>query len=255
VRKLLPVIVCVVVLLVCGWYALRVKAAVPPPQPVATPPQAAADLHPHKSMAVVNGRPAGMLPYVPAPLFDPHKKYKAGEYVPKGFSANYREQIIKDFGDSIDFRLGKDFPADKRKAMAEVQNAFWDDHGPDVDLFKDGKISQPEFAERTHLSTNRFMEGMAKQLTDEQYLKLFDLPKDVDAFYQLYHSAEEQPGMPLQQAQNQRPNNSVMPKPAPSVVPQPAHVDSQGNAVPAGPAPATPPTEGWTQPVPGQPKK
>ncbi|MGZ3438705.1 MAG: hypothetical protein ACXVDD_04290, partial [Polyangia bacterium] len=206
-RKLFPVIVAVAVLLACGWYALRVKAAAPPLRPPAvTQPQVDP---PHKEMAVVNGRPAGMLPYVPAPLFDPHKKHKPGEYVPRGFSANYREQIIKDFGESIDARLGKDFPADKRKAMADVQNAFWDDHGPDVDLFKDGKISQPEFAERTHLSTNRFMEGMAKQLTDEQYLKLFDLPKDVDAFYQLYHSPEEQPGMPMQ-AQNSRQNNSVL---------------------------------------------
>ena len=252
-RKLLPIIVCVAVLLVCGWYALRVRAAAPPPRPV--PVVQPHEDPPHREMAVVNGRPAGMLPYVPAPLFDPHKKYPPGEYVPKGFSANYRQQIIKDFGDAIDFRLGKDFPADKRKAMAEVQNAFWDDHGPDVDMFKDGKISQPEFAERTHLSTTRFMEGMGKQLTDAEYLKLFDMPKDVDAFYQLYHSAAEQPGMPMQQAQNQPQNNSVLPKPAPAGEPHPAYIDENGQAHPAGPAPATEPTPGWTPPVPGQPKK
>lgn len=218
-------------------------------------PVQAVDDHPHKPMAVVNGRPAGMLPYIPAPPMDPKKKYKPGEYVPRGFSANYREQIIRDFGDAIDFRLGKDFPADKRKAMAQVQNDFWDEHGPDVDLFKEGKISQPEFAERTHLSTTRFMDGMAKQLTDDQYMKLFDLPKDVDAFYQLYHSPQEQPGMPFAQETPKAPNNSVMPKPAPAAAPQPAHVDSSGNAQPAGPAPAPPPTPGWTAPTPGQPKK
>jgi hypothetical protein len=253
VRKLFPFIAFVVVVGLVGYYAWTIKRDAHAAQPTAAAARLAQHDAPGKPMAVVNGRPVGMLPYVPAPAFDPHHRYKPGEYVPRGFSANFREQIVKDFGDAVDYKLGKDFPADKRKKMAEVQNAFWDEHGPDVDLFKDGKISQPEFAEKTHLSTMHFMNGMAEVLDDAQYLKLFDLPKDVDAFYQLYHSAQEQPGMPLQGSGPQHADNSVMPKPAPEAQ-IPAHVDEQGQAQPASPAAATPPAAGWTPPAAGEPK-
>jgi hypothetical protein len=212
----------------------------PPPAHVSTPP-ASGDVTSYRG-----SKRLAKIPYT-GPVFDPHGKYPPGAYVPKGFAANYRQQIVNDFSAMVDYRLGRDFPVEKRQTMAAVQNAFWDDHGPDVDLFADGKISQPEFAERTHRSTVAFADGMSKVLTDQEYMRIFDMPKDVDPFYQLYHSPEEQPGMKAKLAQavpsNEPPRALPM---APSAQQDPAWQPPAQSGVSKGastaqPAPVAPP--------------
>lgn len=181
-------------IVVCGFYAAQVGRAAKARHGdgVAASPIAAAP--------VADERPAP--PFVPyrGPAFKPEKQYPPGTYLPRGFAADFRERIVKDFNAAIDARLGDAATPEQRKAAAAVQNAFWDEHGPNVDLFRDGKISQPEFAERTHLATLHFAQGMAKIFDDPLYVKLFDVPKDVDPYYQLFHSNEEQPGLPMKEA-------------------------------------------------------
>jgi len=223
----------IVILIACGMYAWRTKRAFPSVSPTRNPSDVQVQL-PAKSGMPGSGR-LKKVPYT-GPAFDPNKKYPPGEYIPKSFAKNFREQIKMDFGDAIDFRLGKDFPVEKRKAASAVQDKFWDEHGPDVDLFAEGKISQPEFAERTHLATTHFMDGMGKIFSDAEYVKLFDLPKDVDAFYQLYHSADEQPGMPMK-PEDTHASGAPLPQ-------------APGAAPPEG-APAT---AGYSAPQPGQSK-
>ena len=223
-----------IIFIACGFYAWRTTRDVKPVSPPVTA------VNPRDVQAKISLRSgSGRLPQVPytGPAFDPHKEYPPGEYIPRGFAKSFREQIKVDFGDAIDFRLGKDFPSEKRKLAAAVQDAFWDEHGPNVDLFAEGKITQPEFAERTHLATTHFAEGMGKVFSDDEYLTLFDMPKDVDAFYQLYHSKDEQPGMRMKPEGYQ------------------AHT---AGGQPSGPAPGIPSggelTEGFPPPQPGQSK-
>lgn len=182
-------LVCVIVLIAAGLYAVRVKRSIPPPTVVAAAPAA----EPVTRAPRIKPRP---IPYTGS-AFIPTQKYSPGTYIPAGFAANFRDHIKGDFADMITTRLGKPLSPAREAQVEAVQDAFWDDHGPDVDLFKEGKIGQPEFAERTHRSTLLFANGMSKIFDDADYQKLFDMPKDVDPFYQLYHSQEEQPGMPV----------------------------------------------------------
>ena len=160
-----------------------------------------------------------------------------GSYTPKGFPSDFRNRIINDFGGLIDARLGKDFPDEKRKRAAEIQNQFWDEHGPTVDLFQDGRITQPEFAERTHLAMAHMEERFAQLFTDDEFQKVFDAPRGTDFYYGLFHSADEQPGMPVKPYENGSPDYAKLPPPAtpaPSAPRQPVQK----------PEPAPPPTFG-----------
>lgn len=263
-----------IIFITCSFYAWRTTRDVKP----VSPPVAAVNPRDVQARTPLHsGMPgSGRLPRVPyaGPAFDPHKEYPPGEYIPRGFARNFREQIKMDFGDVINSRLGKDFPAEKRKLAAAVQDAFWDEHGPNVDLFAEGKITQPEFAERTHLATTHYSEGMGKVFSDDEYLSLFDMPKDVDGFYQLYHSKDEQPGMRMKPEDSQVHTAGGQPSgPAPGVpsggeliagYPAPPPGQSKGDVVKANPndssgsdpSPSSdlPPPPGG-QPAPAPPKK
>jgi hypothetical protein len=124
-------------------------------------------------------------------------------FVPRGFRPDFREMIVSQFQDTINARLGQDFPVAKRIRIAEAQNAFWDENGPLVDAFQSGRMSQPEFAERTHMAMAHYADHLEKILSDDEYQKLLDSPKGVDPYYLLFHSPGEQPGMPMQEAANE----------------------------------------------------
>jgi len=216
-----------------GVYALQVghppRAAVLPRRaPVAATaavPAPSAGAYPK----AVAGRRA---PVYSGPAFDPAKKYAPGTYTPRGFAADYRDRIKADFAGFAQARLGHPLSAEQEKAVAAAQDAFWDQHGPNVDRFAYHQISQPQFAEATHEDTILFTQGMEKAFSDEDYQRVFDIPKGTDAFPLLYHSKEEQPGMPVANVANPTPNA----KPNLSTLPQPgataAHID-EGSAVPA----------------------
>lgn len=124
-------------------------------------------------------------------------KAPPGTYVPAGFHPRFREMIVYDFSQTIDAKLGKDWPVEKRAAVAKIQNDLWDEHGPNVDLYHDKRISQPEYAERTHAAFLHYSEAFAKLLSDEEFEKLFDVPRGTDFYYVLFHSPSEQPGLPV----------------------------------------------------------
>lgn len=229
--RTLSLIVSFVLLVAAGVYALHARQSsasqlpkLAPVPAVAAAPSPSASAYPK---AVAGRHPP---PYA-GPAFDPTKKYAPGTYTPRGFAADYRERVKRDFAGFAEARLGHALSADEAAKVAAVQDAFWDQHGPNVDLFADRRISQPEFAERTHQDTILFTEGMEKVFGDADYQKLFDIPKGTDAYPLLYHSKEEQPGMPVANVANPTPNGPNM-----SVLPQPAagalHAD-EGSAAPA----------------------
>jgi hypothetical protein len=194
-----------VVLVASGLYAVRIGRAARHPKEVAPAPAAVPP-----PVAAAASRP--LPPPLPYHAPEPGTRAAPGTYLPRGFSPEFRERIVKDFGEQIDHRLGASATAEQRTAAAAVQNAFWDVHGPNVDLFREHKISQPEFAERTHLAMIKFADGMANIFTDAQYVKMFDMPKGVDPYYAMFHSAEEQPGLPMKSGMAQ--NRTVTPQPA-----------------------------------------
>jgi hypothetical protein len=53
-----------------------------------------------------------------------------------------------------------------------------------------------------------------KIFTDDEYQKIFDVPKGTDTFYVMAHSPDEQPGMKFKE-EMPAPNLSVVPGPAP----------------------------------------
>lgn len=151
------------------------------------------------------------------PAFDPLKKYPPGTYTPAGFAVDYRERVVREFSHFMSTRLGKELDEERAKQVAAVQNKFWDVHGPNADLLTEGKITQPEFAERSHRAMIEFATGMEKIFTDDEYQKVFDVPKGTDTFYVLAHSKEEQPGMKFQpERADVQPNLSVLPQPHPT---------------------------------------
>jgi hypothetical protein len=156
-------------------------------------------------------------PYT-GPAFNPDKKYPPGTYTPAGFAADYRERIVREFGHFSSSRLGYELDEARAKKVADVQNKFWDEHGPDVDLFDRGRISQQEFSERAHQHMIAFASQMEPIFTDEEYQKVFDVPKGTDTFYVLAHSPTEQPGMRFQAENPGPPNLSVMAQPAAGAV-------------------------------------
>lgn len=135
-------------------------------------------------------------------------------YTPKGFAPNFREMIVHDLGQVIDVKLGKNFSLEKRQKIAEIQNEFWDEQGPNVDAFQSHQIGQPEFAEKTHLAFIHSAEKYAQVLTPNEYEKLFDSPPGSDPYPMMFHSKNEQPGLPV----NPYDNGS---EPPPAVGPPP----------------------------------
>jgi len=214
VQKRIVPILAVLVLIAAGYYAwrtARVAHAVAPP----TVSQAPADTAPNGFVPkpYVRTRPIAYS----GPAFDPKKKYPPGTYTPAGFAADYRERVVHEFSHFMSTRLGKELDEERAKQVAAVQNKFWDDHGPNVDLLAQGRITQPEFAERAHQTMIAFATDMEKIFTDDEYQKVFDVPKGTDTFYVLAHSKDEQPGMRFQPEKGDvQPNLSVLPQPHPT---------------------------------------
>lgn len=213
-RKRIVPILALLVLVAVGFYVWRssrmARASGPSGVPQAAPATASNGFQPKP---YVRTKPQ---PYM-GPAFDPHKKYAPGTYTPAGFAVDYRERVVHEFSHFMSTRLGKELDDERAKQVAAVQNKFWDDHGPNVDLLAQGKITQPEFAERAHKSMIDFATGMEKIFTDDEYQKVFDVPKGTDTFYVLAHSKEEQPGMRFQPENgNVQPNLSVLPQPHPT---------------------------------------
>jgi hypothetical protein len=252
-RKL-SVLVSLVVLVAVGVYALHASRTSASQRPTRAPIAATAPL-PSPSAAAYPKAVAGRrAPAYAGPAFDPAKQYAPGTYTPQGFAADYRDRIKHDFAAFAESRLGRPLsPAEAAKAAA-VQDAFWDQHGPNVDRFGEHQISQPEFAERTHQDTIQFTEGMEKVFGDADYQKVFDIPKGTDAFPLLYHSKEEQPGMPMANVVNPTPspapNMSVLPQPGPTAVhidegtPTPPTTSSKGAPKAGGASPSPSPSPG-----------
>lgn len=211
-RKRLVPLVAFVVIIAVGFYAWRsariAHAIAPAPKPAA---EASAAFVPKPYQRTRPQIYAGT-PFVP------EKKYPPGTYTPAGFAVDYRERVVHEFGHFMSTRLGKELDEERAKQVAAVQNRFWDSHGPDVDLFAQGKITQPEFAERSHQTMIAFASDMEKIFTDDEYQKVFDVPKGTDTYYVLAHSASEQPGMKFQpEASNSGPPNlSQIPQPHPT---------------------------------------
>jgi hypothetical protein len=212
VRKRIVPIFAVLVLIAVGFYAwrtTRVAHALAPPAIA----QAPADTTPNGFVPKAYTRTRPQL--YNGPAFDPQKKYPPGTYTPSGFAVDYRERVVHEFSHFMSTRLGKELDEERAKQVAVVQNKFWDQHGPNVDLFDQGRISQPEFAERAHQTMIAFATDMEKIFTDEEYQKVFDVPKGTDTYYVLAHSQTEQPGMRFQPEPDRAPNLTVMPVPAP----------------------------------------
>jgi cell division septation protein DedD len=160
--------------------------------------------------------------------------------VPRGFPPNFRHQIVADFDRLIDERLGAAVPAAKRAGAAAVQNQFWDEHGPDVDLLRDHAISQEQFAERTHRSMARLAESFGRLFTPAEYERLMGAPAGADPFPVLFHSREEQPGLPFHAELSHptplaEPASSITPRPAPNAVRAPAASDEAPPPTPTHP--------------------
>jgi hypothetical protein len=154
-----------------------------------------------------------------------------GTYTPRGFAADFRERVKHDFSDFAEKRLSHPLTPEQAARVAAVQDAFWDRHGPNVDLFRAGRIGQPEFAARTHEGMIAFAQGMEKIFDDDDYQKLFDVPKASDPFPLLFHSKEEQPGLAMNASLSHptaasapsangrdAPRGPVLPQPAPTAV-------------------------------------
>jgi hypothetical protein len=168
-------------------------------------------------------------PIYSGPKFDPAKTYPPGTYTPQGFAVDYRERVVREFSHFMSSRLGHELDEERAKQVAAVQNKFWDQHGPNTDLLRDGKITQQEFSDRSHQVMVSFATDMEKIFTDEEYQKVFDVPKGTDTFYALAHSKDEQPGMQFKpEPSSPQPNLSVVPTPSPT-----------GASETADPAPAT----------------
>ena len=244
-RKRIVPILAVLVLIAVGYYAWRsgrVAHAVAPPTVMQAPPETAPNGFVPKPY--VRTRPA----IYAGPAYDPQKKYPPGTYTPAGFAADYRERVVHEFSHFMSTRLGKELDEERAKQVAAVQNKFWDQHGPNVDLLAEGRITQPEFADRAHQTMIAFATDMEKIFTDEEYQKVFDVPKGTDTFYVLAHSKEEQPGMRFAEQQREAPPNlSVLPQPAPDATdddsPPPAPTTNKFPKASGTPAPAPAPTK------------
>lgn len=211
-RRLLS-IAAVLVLIAVGFYAFWAAHSGPLAH-AATQPQKAPDVATQtwQPKPLVRTRPK----IYAGPAFVPEKKYPPGTYTPAGFAEDYRERVVHEFAHFMSTRLGRELDEDRAKQVAAVQNKFWDSHGPDVDLLREGKISQPEFAERSHQTMITFAGDMEKIFTDDEYQKIFDVPKGTDTYYVLVHSPQEQPGMQFQPERPAPPNLSVLPTPHPT---------------------------------------
>jgi len=214
VRKRIVPIVALLVLMAVGFYAWRAsrvaRAALPRSTPQPGPVVADNGFVPQP---YARTRPK---PYN-GPAYDPAKHYAPGTYTPAGFAEDYRQRVVHEFGHFMSTRLGKELDDARAQKVAAVQNHFWDVHGPNVDLLAQGRITQPEFAQRAHQSMIEFASGMEKIFTDDEYLKVFDVPKGTDTFYVLAHSKEEQPGMRFEPEKGDvHPNLSVLPQPHPT---------------------------------------
>ena len=211
-RKRIVAILAVLVLVAVGFYAWRSTRVA---HAVAMPTQAPPDAAPNGFVPKPYTRTRPQM--YTGPAFDPHKKYPPGTYTPAGFAVDYRQRVVHEFSHFMSTRLGKELDEERAKQVAAVQNKFWDDHGPNVDLLAQGRITQPEFAERAHQTMIAFATDMEKIFTDDEYQKIFDVPKGTDTFYVLAHSKEEQPGMRFQPENgNVQPNLSVLPQPHPT---------------------------------------
>jgi hypothetical protein len=242
-NRLLP-IVALLVLVAVGYYAWR-TAHVARAVAAVTPKQAPAETAPNGFVPKPMVRTPPQL--YNGPAFDPRKKYPPGTYTPAGFAVDYRQRVVREFGHFMSTRLGKELDEERAKQVAAVQNKFWDEHGPNVDLLAQGKITQPEFGERAHQAMIGFASDMEKIFTDDEYQKVFDVPKGTDTFYVLAHSQEEQPGMRfLPEKGDVQPNLSVLPQPHPTAAidndspPPPTSTDKfpKGGGTPT-PAPPT----------------
>lgn len=119
-------------------------------------------------------------------------------YVPAGLPPDFRERIVRDFADHVEARLGPNaLTAEQRDAIARAQHEFWDEHGPNVDEFTTGNITQLELASRTRLAMKHFADRVADTLSDAEYFALFDMTKGDDLYGAMFHSADEQPGLPM----------------------------------------------------------
>jgi hypothetical protein len=214
VRKRIIPILAMLVLVAVGFYAWRssrTARASSPSTPQPAPPETATNGFQPKPFVRTKAK------LYTGPAFDPQKKYPPGTYTPAGFAVDYRERVVHEFSHFMSTRLGRELDEEHAKQVAAVQNKFWDQHGPDVDLLAQGKITQPQFAERSHQTMIEFATDMEKIFTDDEYQKVFDVPKGTDTFYVLAHSKEEQPGMKFQpERADVQPNLSVLPQPHPT---------------------------------------
>jgi hypothetical protein len=215
-RRLIKV-AAVAVLLSVGFYAWRLSRDAQAPHGVASP-----TVSPLVGAGTVAENPKNIKPLTRLPPnpymgtpYRPEKKYPPGTYIPAGFDADFRQHVKMEFSHFAATRLGSDLDEKRMAQVAAVQDAFWDVHGPDSDLFMQGRISQPEFAERAHKNIIEMSTAMEKIFTDEEYLKIFDVPKSTDTFYVLAHSPDEQPGMRFKDDEMPAPNLSVIPQASP----------------------------------------
>ncbi|HXU72698.1 MAG TPA: hypothetical protein VN947_25425 [Polyangia bacterium] len=210
-NRLIPIAALCVIIAVgfYAWRSTRVARAVAPASKPAAAQAAAFVPKPYKRTRpqIYAGTP-----------YDPQKKYAPGTYTPAGFAVDYRERVVHEFSHFMSTRLGKELDDERAKQVEAVQNKFWDSHGPDVDLLAQGKITQPEFAERSHQTMIAFASDMEKIFSDDEYQKIFDVPKGTDTFYVLAHSPTEQPGMKFQPEKSGSgpPNLSQIPQPHPT---------------------------------------
>jgi hypothetical protein len=157
------------------------------------------------------------------------RRAEPGTYTPRGFAPDYRDRVKRDFSTLVEARLGHPLTPEQASLAAAVQDAFWDLHGPNVDLFREHQISQPELAERTHAAMIEFASGMERVFNSEDFEKVFDVPKGSDPYPLIFHSKEEQPGLAMRSGLD-RPTPtstigplSTMSTPARPVMPEPAH--------------------------------
>jgi hypothetical protein len=213
VRKKIFPIIAVLVLIAAGFYAWWASHTGPAAQAAAIGPRQA-PAEPTSTFVpklISKGRPQ----IYTGPKFDPVKKYPPGTYTPAGFAVDYRERVVREFGHFMSTRLGKELDEERMKQVAVVQNKFWDEHGPNVDLLAEDKITQKEFSDRVHKTSIAFDAEMEKIFSDEEYEKIFDIPKGTDTFYVLAHSKDEQPGMKFQPEPSHPNPNAGLAQPGP----------------------------------------